>query len=144
MRTFTYPIQVYPHHTDYAGVVWHGAYVNWMEEVRVAFLDSQGISYQRVTEEGCDLMVVELNLRYHRAAKMGDALLWHATIHPIQGLRGLWDYELRSLDQSLLYVSAQVTIVPVNRITGKLLRRWPPELALILCDPSTLRQIPAP
>ena len=23
---FEYPIRAYPHHTDYAGIVWHGAY----------------------------------------------------------------------------------------------------------------------
>ncbi|MFZ9738174.1 MAG: acyl-CoA thioesterase [Prochlorotrichaceae cyanobacterium] len=136
VRSFTYPIQVYPHHTDYAGVVWHGAYVNWMEEVRVAFLDHQGLPYAEITAQDCDLMVVALNLRYHRAAKMGESLLWYATLHPLQGVRCIWDYELRSLDHTLLYVTAQVTIVPVNRKTGKLMRRWPPDLVSILCPPA--------
>jgi len=25
---FNYPVRVYPHHTDYAGVVWHGTYLD--------------------------------------------------------------------------------------------------------------------
>jgi acyl-CoA thioester hydrolase len=27
---FNYPVRVYPHHTDYAGVVWHGTYLTWL------------------------------------------------------------------------------------------------------------------
>lgn len=32
---FEYPIRVQPHHTDYAGIAWHGSYIAWMEEARV-------------------------------------------------------------------------------------------------------------
>ena len=99
---FTYPVQVYPHQTDYAGVVWHGAYVNWMEEVRIAYLESLGMTYQGVMEQGCDLMVVDLSLRYKRAAKMGDRLVWLAIVQPLEGVRSVWDYELRSLDHRIL------------------------------------------
>jgi len=31
---FEYPVRVQPHHTDYAGLVWHGSYIAWMEEAR--------------------------------------------------------------------------------------------------------------
>ena len=129
---FTYPVQVYPHQTDYAGVVWHGAYVNWMEEVRIAYLESLGMTYQGVMEQGCDLMVVDLSLRYKRAAKMGDRLVWLAIVHPLEGVRSVWDYELRSLDHRILYVTAQVTIVPVSQKTGKIMRQVPAVLAQIL------------
>ena len=29
---YTLTKRVLPHHTDYAGVMWHGAYVQWREE----------------------------------------------------------------------------------------------------------------
>ncbi|MCZ0899091.1 acyl-CoA thioesterase, partial [Microcoleus sp. HI-ES] len=32
---FEYLVRVYPHHTDYSGVVWHGTYLAWREEARV-------------------------------------------------------------------------------------------------------------
>ena len=32
---FEYPVKAQPHHTDYAGIVWHGTYLTWMEEARV-------------------------------------------------------------------------------------------------------------
>ncbi len=35
---FEYPVRAQPHHTDYAGVVWHGSYIIWLEEARVECL----------------------------------------------------------------------------------------------------------
>ena len=32
---YTLTKRVLPQHTDYAGVMWHGAYVQWLEEARV-------------------------------------------------------------------------------------------------------------
>ena len=32
--------RVLPQHTDHAGVLWHGAYVAWLEEARVEALDA--------------------------------------------------------------------------------------------------------
>jgi acyl-CoA thioester hydrolase len=90
------------------------------------------MTYQGVIEQGCDLMVVDLSLRYKRAAKMGDRLVWLAIVQPIVGVRSVWDYELRSLDHKILYVTAQVTIVPVNSKTGKIMRQVPAVLAQIL------------
>ncbi|HBY76317.1 MAG TPA: acyl-CoA thioesterase, partial [Cyanobacteria bacterium UBA11148] len=60
---FEYPVRVHPHHTDYAGVVWHGTYITWMEEARVECLRSIGIDYADLVALGCELPVVELSLR---------------------------------------------------------------------------------
>lgn len=63
---FEYPVRVQPHHTDYAGVVWHGSYIVWMEEARVECLRAIGIDYAHLVALGCELPVVELSVRYHR------------------------------------------------------------------------------
>jgi acyl-CoA thioester hydrolase len=70
---FEYPVRSQPHHTDYAGIVWHGTYVAWMEEARVECLRSIGIDFADLVALGCDLPVVELSLRYHRPIRMGMA-----------------------------------------------------------------------
>jgi acyl-CoA thioester hydrolase len=36
-------ISVQPHHTDYAGIVWHGTYIAWMEEARVEYFKTQNL-----------------------------------------------------------------------------------------------------
>ena len=45
--------RVLPQHTDHAGVMWHGAYVAWLEEARVEALAAAGLSYSAMTAHGC-------------------------------------------------------------------------------------------
>ena len=35
--------RVLPQHTDHDGVMWHGAYVGWLEEARVEALAAVGL-----------------------------------------------------------------------------------------------------
>ena len=63
---------------------------------------------------------------------MGDRLLWEVMIHPLQGVRSIWDYFLWDPTRQTLYATAQVTLVPVSRQTGKITRSLPEELQKIL------------
>jgi acyl-CoA thioester hydrolase len=49
---FEYAISVQPHHTDYAGVVWHGTYIAWMEEARVEYMKTQNLPYEEWLKAG--------------------------------------------------------------------------------------------
>ncbi|KGF71596.1 hypothetical protein DO97_17265 [Neosynechococcus sphagnicola sy1] len=122
---FEYLVQAYPHHTDYAGVVWHGTYLTWMEEARVEYLHQLGIDFATLVGMGCDLPVVELSVRYHRPVRMGQTALVKARMADLEGVRILWDYQIQSPNASELYVSAQVTLVAVDREKGKILRQLP-------------------
>lgn len=126
---FNYPIQVYPHDTDYAGIVWHGSYMRWLEEARVACLAETGIAFSQLVALGCDLPVVDLTLRYRRSLKMGAQATLKARLLPQRGVRLPWDYELWSADGTTLHLTAEVTLVAVNLKTGKILRHLPPPLS---------------
>lgn len=125
---FEYLVRVYPHHTDYSGVVWHGTYIAWMEEARVESLRSLGIEYADWVAQGLELPVVELSLRYHRAVQMGQSVAVRTRIAATEGVRLLWDYQIRSADTQELYVTAQVTLVGVDRDKNKIIRQLPPAL----------------
>lgn len=125
---FEYPIRVQPHHTDYAGVVWHGAYIAWLEEARIEFLRSLNLEYADLVALGCDLPVVELSIRYHRPLKMGMTAVVKAYLAPLQGIRLQWDYKIESPDHLYLYLTSKVTLVPLERSTGKIMRRLPLQL----------------
>ncbi|MEG4516687.1 MULTISPECIES: thioesterase family protein [unclassified Microcoleus] len=125
---FEYLVRVYPHHTDYSGVVWHGTYIAWMEEARVESLRSLGIEYADWVAQGLELPVVELSLRYHRAVQMGQSVAVRTRIAATEGVRLLWDYEIRSAETQELYVTAQVTLVGVDRDKNKIIRQLPPAI----------------
>ena len=122
---FEYAIRAQPHHTDYAGVVWHGAYVAWLEEARVECLRSIGIEFADLVALGCDLPVVELSIRYHRPIKLGMAAVVKTRMLDVSGVRINWDYQVQSPDFQDLYVSAQVTLVAIDREKAKIMRQLP-------------------
>ncbi|QLE56542.1 thioesterase family protein [Nostoc sp. TCL26-01] len=122
---FTYPVKIQPHHTDYAGVAWHGSYINWMEEARIECLRSIGIDYVDLVALGCDLPVVELSLRYHRAIQLGMTVLVKTRMTDVTGVRLNWDYAIVSTDGEQLFTTAKVTLVALDRERGKIMRQLP-------------------
>lgn len=131
-RWFEYPVKAHPHHTDYAGIVWHGSYLAWMEEARVECLRSIGMDFEEWVKLGCDLPVVELSVRYHRALKMGMTAIVKTRMLEAAGVRMHWDYQIQSPDSQELYVTARVTLVAVDREKGKILRKLPPSVEAAL------------
>jgi len=129
---FEYPLHAYPHHTDYAGVVWHGTYLTWMEEARVAYLQTLGIQFADLVALGCDLPVVDLSLRYHRPLRMGESAMLKTRMNGLEGVRLVWDYQILSNDGQDLYITAQVTLVAVDREKGKIMRQLPPSVKDVL------------
>ncbi|MGM3307275.1 acyl-CoA thioesterase [Anabaena sp. WFMT] len=134
---FEYPVRVQPHHTDYAGIVWHGNYLTWMEEARVECLRSIGIEFADLVALGCDLPVVELSIRYHQSLQLGMMALLKTRMAEVTGVRMNWDYRIVSTDEQQLYVTAQVTLVALDRQKGKIMRQLPPAFKNALAKIST-------
>lgn len=125
---FEYPVRAQPHHTDYAGIVWHGSYIAWMEEARVECLRSIGIEFANLVALGCDLPVVELSMRYHQAIQLGMTALVRTRMTDLEGVRIQWDYQIKSLDGQELYATGHVTLVVIDREKGKIMRQLPPAM----------------
>lgn len=122
---FEYPVRVQPHHTDYAGIAWHGVYIAWMEEARIECLRSIGIEFADLVVIGCDLPVVELSVRYHRSIQLGTAVIVKTRMTEVTGVRINWDYAIVSTDETQLYATAKVTLVALDRERGKIMRQLP-------------------
>lgn len=122
---FEYPVYAHPHHTDYAGIVWHGAYLAWLEEARIECLRSMGVDYVDLVKMGCELPVVELSIRYHRSLHFGKSAIVKTRMTGIEGVRINWQYQIQSPDASETYVTAQVTLVALDSEKGKIMRQLP-------------------
>lgn len=127
-KWFEYSVQVQPHHTDYTGAVWHGTYLTWLETARVEYLRSMGVDYAELVRLGCDLPVVELSLRYHRAVRLGEVAIVKTRMDEMSGVRMYWDYRIESANDQLLYLTGKVTLVAVDRDKGKIMRQLPPTI----------------
>lgn len=129
---FEYLVRAQPHHTDYAGIVWHGSYLTWMEEARVECLRSIGIEFADLVAMGCDLPVVELSIRYHQPIQMGMSAVVRTRMADMEGVRVNWDYQIQSTDGQDLFVTARVALVAVDRDKGKIMRQLPPAVKAAL------------
>lgn len=59
---------------DSMDVVWHGHYVKYLEIARCALLDRVGHNYAQMKAAGYAWPVIDLQLRYARAARFGQRL----------------------------------------------------------------------
>jgi acyl-CoA thioester hydrolase len=125
---FEYAVKAQPHHTDYAGIVWHGTYLTWMETARVECLRSIGVDFAELVALGCDLPVVELSLKYHQPIHLGKRAIVRTRLAETVGVRIHWDYEIKSIDNQELFVTGRVTLVGVDREKGKVVRKLPLDL----------------
>ena len=64
--------KVLPQHTDHAGVMWHGAYLDFLEEGRIDALDKVGLSYSELSNKGFEIPVVSIQLRYKKSFLHGE------------------------------------------------------------------------
>ncbi|SFW34411.1 acyl-CoA thioesterase [Luteibacter sp. UNCMF366Tsu5.1] len=59
---------------DSMEVVWHGHYVKYFEVARCVLLDELGHNYVRMKDAGYVWPIIDLQVRYARAARFGQAL----------------------------------------------------------------------
>lgn len=122
-----YFVRVQPRHTDYAGVVWHGSYIEWMEAARIDALRTVGLEYAELVKWGCDLPVIELSLRYQRAIVMGDRVKVRSRVR-VEKIRLYWDQHIFTDNGEQPCVLGQVTLVPLNSENKRILRKLPQHL----------------
>ena len=67
--------EVMPQHTDHAGVLWHGYYLNWLEEARIDALSKVGIKYIDLIKDGYELPVVSIEIKYKSPILHGEEIL---------------------------------------------------------------------
>jgi acyl-CoA thioester hydrolase len=122
---------VLPADTDYSGAMWHGTYVRWLEEARVRHLADIDVHYDKlVSDTRLELVVTSLNIRYARAARMGDlvTLTQRFAMESSSRVRLVTKSTFTCEDDGASLATAEVTVTPINIDTGKVVRRWPESL----------------
>ena len=66
---------VMPQHTDHAGVMWHGTYLNWLEESRIYALKECGLNYSDLLNNNFELPVYLLNIKYINPIHINEEII---------------------------------------------------------------------
>ena len=115
---FVWPLRVYWEDTDGGGVVYHARYLNFFERARTELIRSRGIDQMALKEQHNLIWVVlEMNVRFAKAARLDDVLQVSAAFDWMRGVRqGIGQRMTREADGALI-ASADVTAVMLQADT---------------------------
>ena len=120
---------VLPQHTDHAGVMWHGAYLNLLEEARIDALNKVGISYSQLSNQGFEIPVVSLEIKYKLAFKHGENIQLKSEFNIVNKIR-LKCHTLFLKDEGNIAASSVVNLVLVSKKFDsiQIVRKLPKEI----------------
>jgi len=107
--------------TDQMGVVYHGNYPQYLEIARINWLDSLGISYKSMEEEGIMLPVFEINLKYHRPITFDENLRIETRLREAPKVKIIFDYTIYN-ENGEKVTSATSTLVFMDSKTRRPIR----------------------
>lgn len=107
--------------TDSYKVAWHGSYLRWMEAGRVDWLYLIGVDIKKLDEDFNTVMpVVDLQIKYHRSAKLLEDVIVETTVDEITNLYIIFDQKVINKKTNEILTRAKVKGVAVKE--GKILR----------------------
>lgn len=124
----TFEQKVFYSDTDAYGVVWHGAYLRWLEMGRVYLCEMMGHNLIDLKEQDIVLPVTNLNVKYKMSAKLNDEIIIETEISKFNGLSVTFKQSIYSKDSGKKFIEAEVDVVAISN-EGKLYRRMPQILA---------------
>lgn len=72
---FTHEMKVRDYECDLQGIVNNANYQHYMEHSRHEFLDSLGINFSKLHEDGIDAMVAKITIEYKLPLRSGDRFI---------------------------------------------------------------------
>ena len=116
--------EVLPQHTDHAGVVWHGTYLNWLEESRIDSIGKAGMKYIELLNRGFEMPVYKIEIKYLMPIMIGDEIIVKSSFIINQGPRIKVNSTFTNL-RNKIHAKASVHIVLINKETFKVVRKRP-------------------
>ena len=110
--------------TDAYAVVWHGAYLRWMEMGRVMWCEDQGYSLNALKAQDIVLPVVNINIKYKSSAKLEDVVIIETWIEKYNPLSVTFAQVIKSKETGKIFTEATVDVVALHE-DGRLYRRMP-------------------
>lgn len=102
---FDLKIQVQPQHIDVLGHVNNVMYIQWMQDVAAAHIETLGLGLTQYLELKHAMVAVEHHVQYRKAALEGEEIILRTWLDDINALYSFRQYAFYRLkDQSVLFV----------------------------------------
>ena len=101
---FDLKIEVKPEHIDVLGHVNNVVYVQWMQDVASAHIETLGVGLDQYLEMKHAMVAVEHHVQYRKAAMLDDDVILRTWLYEINALYSFRQYAFfNAKDQSLLF-----------------------------------------
>ena len=110
---------------DMLQIAWHGHYVAYMEEGRIAFGQQYDLGYMQVYAHGYTIPVVRVVIDYKNSLRFGDEAIVKASYLPSQAAKLVFRYEITSKNTGQLLATGETIQVFVDQ-NGELSITSPP------------------
>ena len=116
--------KVLPQHTDHAGVMWHGTYLNWLEESRIDSIGKAGLQYIELLNKGFEMPVYKVEIKYLIPILIGEEIIIKSLFIKNKGPRIKVNSKFTNI-KNKIYAEASIDIVLINKETFKVVRKRP-------------------
>jgi len=117
----TVTCRIYYEDTDCLGIVYHANYLKYLERGRTEFIEAAGKGIAQWNEEGLYFVVYSMNIRFKKAASLGDRLDVISSFRADTDFRGVFHQRIERGGE--LIVEARVEVVCLDR--SRELREFP-------------------
>ena len=115
---------VMPQHTDHAGVIWHGTYLNWLEESRINALNQSGLSYSELLNNNFELPVISLNVEYIKPIHLNDEIIINSYFISSRSPKLIIQSEFINKSKCIS-TEAIINLVLINKTDFSIIRKRP-------------------
>lgn len=117
-------VKIYYQDTDCYGIVWHGAYIKWLEIGRVELSKLVGIDFKVLNQMEILLPVVNLNCRYKHPSRLFDDICITTSLEELKKSSITFGHVIENINTKKIILQASTTIVTTDN-NGKLFRVMP-------------------
>jgi acyl-CoA thioester hydrolase len=104
---------------DPMGVVWHGNYLRYFEQARVALMESINYSYRKMAESGYSWPIIDTRIKFIKPVVCDQTVVVRATLGEYE-YRLRIDYEIRDSVSGARLTRGYTTQVAVDMKTGEM------------------------
>ncbi|MCD6245421.1 acyl-CoA thioesterase [candidate division WOR-3 bacterium] len=103
-----YNLKVKNYHIDSYGHVNNAVYLNYLEDARTYFLEKTGFNLHDLHNNGIDIVVSEVKIKYRKPAFLGDELTISGQFKVLSRYKSTWHHKITKIND--LIAEAYVTL----------------------------------
>jgi acyl-CoA thioester hydrolase len=101
--SFAHDVRVRFAETDAQGIAHHAAFLVWLEEARIAYLDRFTGGYEHIRARGYEALTTGVHLEYRSAAAFHDLLSVWTRCTDVRGARFRYEYRVERDGEVVAY-----------------------------------------